>query len=93
MVDTKFLGLQIDNHVNLKNHIEQMLHKLSGTYYAIRSMVHISNINTLKSVYYTYIRSIIKYGIIFWGNFSNSGKIFTLKKKTVRIMNGAQHRT
>jgi len=29
-VNTKFLGLPIDNHINWKNHIEQMIPKLSG---------------------------------------------------------------
>jgi len=29
-------------------------------------MVCISNINTLKSIYYTYFHSVIKYGIIFF---------------------------
>ena len=53
-------------------------------------MVHISNINTLKSYYYAYIHSVIKYGIFFGGNSSNSGKISTLQKKIVRIMAGAQ---
>jgi len=46
-VNTKFLGLQIDNHVNWKNHTEEMIPKLSAACYAIRSMVHISNMNTL----------------------------------------------
>ena len=48
-VNTKFLGLQIDNHVNWKKCIEQMIPKLSGACYTIRSMVHTSNINTLPS--------------------------------------------
>jgi hypothetical protein len=56
-------------------------------------MSHISNINTLKSIYYAYFHSVTKYGIIFWSNSSNSGKIFMLQKKTVRIMAGAQPRT
>jgi len=33
---------------------------------------------------------VIKYGIVFWGNFSNSGRIFTLQKKIIRIIAGAQ---
>jgi len=45
-VNTKFLGLPIDNHINWKNHIEQMIPELSGACYAIRLMVHICNINT-----------------------------------------------
>jgi len=28
-VNTKFIGLQIDNHINWKNHIEQMISKLT----------------------------------------------------------------
>ena len=50
--NTKFLGLQIDNHITWKHHIEQMIPKLSGAYYAVRSMVRISNIiNALISIY------------------------------------------
>jgi hypothetical protein len=52
-------------------------------------MIHISNINTLKSIYYAYFHSIIEYTIIYLGNSSNSGKIFTLHKKIVRIVAGA----
>jgi hypothetical protein len=52
-------------------------------------MVHISNINTLKSIYLAYLHSITKYGIIFWGNSFNGRKIFTLPNKIVRIMAGA----
>ena len=61
--------------------------------HAIRSKEHISNINTLKSTYHTYFHSVIKYGIIFLGNSSNSGKTSTLQKKIIRIMAGAQPRT
>ena len=42
--------------------------------------------------YQPYFHSVIKYGIIFWSNSSNSGKIFTLKK-IIRLMVGAQPRT
>jgi hypothetical protein len=91
--NTKFLGLQIDNHLNRKNHIEQTIPKLSGACYAITFIVHICNINTLKSIYYAYVHSVIKYGIIFWGNSSNGGKTFTLQKKIIRLMADAQPRT
>jgi hypothetical protein len=66
-INTTFLGLQVDNHLIWKNHIDQMVPKLSGTCYAVRSMNHISNIDILKSIYFAYFHSIIKYGIIFGG--------------------------
>ena len=65
-VNTKLLGLQTDNHINWKHHIEQTIRKLSGACYAVRSMVHIRNTITLKSIYFVYFHSVIKYGII-WG--------------------------
>ena len=78
---TTFLHLQIDNDMNWKNHIVEMIPKLSAACYAIRLMVHTSN--TLKSIYYAYFHCIIKYGTVFWGNSFNSEKIFTLLKKKV----------
>ena len=52
MLSTKFLGLETDNHLKWNIHIEQMIPKLSAPCYAIRSVVHISNINIPKSIYY-----------------------------------------
>jgi hypothetical protein len=44
-VHTKFLGLQIDSHLNWKPHIDQLVPKLSGACYAVRSSLHVSNID------------------------------------------------
>jgi hypothetical protein len=85
-VNTKFLGLKIDKCINWKNCIEQMMPKSSAACYAIRLMVYISKINIIKSTYYVYFHSVRKYGIFLGGKSSKSGKIFTLKKKIVRIM-------
>jgi hypothetical protein len=88
-INTKFFGLQIDNHLNWKNHIDLMI--LNDTY-SIRSMSHIISTDTLKSIYFTYFHSIIKYGIIFGGNSPNSKMVFTLQNRTVRIIAGVKSR-
>jgi hypothetical protein len=75
-VNTKFLGLQIDNHINWKIHNEEMM---GGVCYTARSIVQISN--TLKSIYYAYFHSITEYGKTVWCNSTKSGKIFTYKTK------------
>jgi hypothetical protein len=85
-VHITFLGLQIDSHLNWKIHVDQLVPELSGACYAVRSLSHISNINTLKLIYFSYFHISLKYGIIFWGNSSDSKKAFTLQKKTVRII-------
>jgi hypothetical protein len=91
-VNTKFLGLKIDNHLYWKNDIDQTVPKLSGACYAIRSMSHVSNTVTLKVIYFAYFHSIMKYGIIFGGNSSSSKNVFTLQKKVIRIIAGVKPR-
>jgi hypothetical protein len=51
-VNTKFLGLQNYNHLNWKDHIDQLDPKLSGACYAVRSVLHISNAITVISIYF-----------------------------------------
>jgi len=73
--------MQTDTHLNCKDHIEEMIPKLSTACYAVRYTVRISNISTLKSVYFC----IFSFWIVL-GNCSNSGKIFTLQNQIGRIM-------
>jgi hypothetical protein len=84
----KFLGLQLDNHLTCKGHTDFLLHKLSIVCFLMRKLYYILNINGLKTVYYTYCHSLVKYGIIYWGNTSNSNKVFVLENKIIRIMMG-----
>jgi hypothetical protein len=56
-------------------------------------MFHIGNVNTRQSIYCAYFHSVIKVGILFWGNSSNIGKILTLAKKIVTTASGSQPRT
>jgi hypothetical protein len=68
----KFLGLQIYNHRYWTVHIDKLISKLSRLCYAVRSVFNISNTDTIKSVCFVYFRTIMKYGIIVWGNSSNT---------------------
>jgi hypothetical protein len=49
-VNKIFLCLQIDNHLNWTNHIDKRIPKLIGACYAVRSVLYVSNTDTLKSV-------------------------------------------
>jgi hypothetical protein len=91
-INTNFLGLQIDNHLNWKNHIDLMIPKVHKACCEMNSMSHISSIDTLKSIYFAYFHSIMKYGIKFQGNSPNSKMIFTLQKRTDRIISGVKFR-
>ena len=43
-------------------------------------------------IYFSSVRTIISYGIIFWGNSSYSNIIFKLQKRVIRIMMKARNR-
>jgi hypothetical protein len=89
-VNTQFLDLQTDNHLNWKNHNDQTIPKLSTACHAIRPMFDVSNTDTLWSIYFAYFYSMMKYGILFGGNLSNSKIIFNLQKRIDRIMASAK---
>jgi hypothetical protein len=68
-----------------------LLPRLEKACYAIRSMKPYSNVATLKMIY-QYFHSLVRYGIVFWGNSLETRKIFLLQKKTVRIIMGMKPR-
>jgi len=84
--ETKFLGLIIDETLSWNQHTDQIATKLCSACYVLRNVKHIVPQSTLRTIYYTYIHSILSYGIIFWGRSLNVKKLFILRKKIVRII-------
>ena len=82
-VNLKFLGIQIDSHLNSRNHTDQIIPKLCVACYMVRQMYHICNNDILRSLYLAYFHTTANYGIILWGISSYSRKIFTLQKRII----------
>jgi hypothetical protein len=74
----KFLGIEIDKSLNWKTHVKSLLPRLGKACFAIRNMKLCSNIATLRMIYYAYFHSLMRYGILFWGNSSEAKKNFLL---------------
>jgi hypothetical protein len=85
--------MQIDKHMNWKTHIGQITPKLSSACYEIACMYHLTNIDSLVMINYSYFHSILTLGIIFWGFSTDVKWVFRLQKKAVRIMMGVNSRT
>ena len=81
ITNIKFLGIMIGNTLMWKSHVEMIIPKLSVAFVVVRAIKPFMMLDTLKMVYHSYFHSIIKYGVIFWGNSSYSNSIFTLKKE------------
>jgi hypothetical protein len=80
-LSTKFLGLVIANSLSWKDHITQLIPKLSKACYVLRCIKAFMFQDALKTVYHSYFQSLISYRIIFCGNSSYSSHIFWLQKK------------
>jgi hypothetical protein len=74
--NTKFLGLIIDNTVSWKNHIDNLLSKVSSAGYAIRFLKPFMSPNNFGFIYFSYVHSMITYAIMFWGISPHSKSVF-----------------
>ena len=66
--------------------------KLNTMCFIIWTIQVIMSTETLRMVYFTYVHSIMSYGIIFWGNQPYSQKIFKIQKRVIRIITNARMR-
>ena len=65
-----------------------MTSKLNTACFVIHTIQAIMFLETLRMVYFAYIHSIIRYGIIFWGNL----RFLKYKKKVIRIITSSRPR-
>jgi hypothetical protein len=59
VLTTKFLGIQIDNNLNWKKHIEHIILNLNSAFFAMRTVTSLFKTDTLKLVYFAYLHSIM----------------------------------
>jgi hypothetical protein len=88
----KFWGMTIDTTLTWKHHIGELTSRLNKACYAIRLIKPFLSLDVLRSTYFSYVHSIISYGIIFWGNSFHSEEIFKIQKRIIRIiMNSSEN--
>jgi hypothetical protein len=68
----KFLGIIIESSLTWRKHIDYINSKLNSLGYMIRSLRPVLGLKMLKQIYFSYVHSVLNYGIIFWGNLSHS---------------------
>ncbi|KAG7308208.1 hypothetical protein JYU34_006878 [Plutella xylostella] len=82
----KFLGVQIDCHLNWKEQIDIICTKLYKFSYALYMLSKVVNQNTVLTAYHAYVVSTLRYGIIFWGNSTDRDRAFKAQKRCVRAI-------
>jgi hypothetical protein len=86
-----FLGLTLDKTLSWKTHTDQLRPKLNSASYVIRSLRSVISTKKLRTIYCSYVHSIIAYGIIFCGNSTYKNNIFKLQKGALRIIMNASN--
>jgi hypothetical protein len=80
-METRFLGLIIDDTLSWKQHTKQIVNKIAIACYALRNIKHIVSIETLRLIYFAQIHSVMSYGIIFWCGSISAHKVFIMQTK------------
>jgi len=83
----KFLGITIDEHLDWNTHTDKLCSSLKSSSYLFKNLVEYCDIETLKTVYHSYFKSKIKYGILSWGvtKKQNITSILKCQKRILRI--------
>jgi hypothetical protein len=76
----------LDHNVNWDFHVEKLVIKLSKLCFAIKTIKSFVNENIVKTMYFAYMHSSLKYGILFWGNVRNHKKVFKLQNRAIRLI-------
>ena len=89
--EAKFLGVVIDTNLNWKSHLVALSSKISrnaGILYRLRKIVPVQ---TLKSIYCSFVESHLIYCASVWGAVPHSRmtNVFAAQKKAVRALGGA----
>lgn len=82
----KFLGIYFDSTLTWGHHIDYITPRLSRTIYLLRRLTHCVKYDYVRTAYFAYFQSIIRYGLLLWGNCSRIEEVLLLQKKAVRIL-------
>jgi hypothetical protein len=76
-----------------KSHTHWLMSKLCSACYAIRAVKpYMMSQETIRMIYFSYVHSVMTYGIIFWDNSLHNIHIFGLQKKIITINTNSRGR-
>ena len=85
----KFLGIEVDENLNFKNHVGNICTKISKTVGLLFRLGHYLPMDALKTLYNSLIFPRLDYGLIVWHGCPQGcrDRIFVLQKKAIRAIN------
>lgn len=90
----RFLGLEVDEYLSWKDHINILCSKLSSSIYILRRLKSTLPIWTKRLLYMSFVNSYLNYGILLWGPMASAkdfGRLFIMQKKSLRLIQNARY--
>jgi hypothetical protein len=90
-ISVNFLGVNFDEKLSWKVHINSIEKKISKSIGMIYRVKPLLNFKSLKSLYFSFIHSYLTYGNIVWAstNYTKLKKLYSKQKHAVRIIFGS----
>lgn len=84
----KYLGILIDENFTWKEHINYVTSKIRKLIFKFYELRNILPLQTLKTVYFALIESVINYGLVVWGNAGRTSmfKLEVAQKWVIKVM-------
>lgn len=86
--EARFLGIKIDSKLTWNPHIEEICLKLNKSAYALFQLSKKVNTQTLLIAYHGLVASVLRFGVIFWGQSTERETVFKAQKRCIRSMCG-----
>lgn len=87
----KFLGVIVDERLTWKNHVDYIAAKMCTLAYQLRTLRYHASEKTCLTAYKSYVQSVMRYGLIFWGNSVDLPRILILQKRCIRNIFGMKN--
>lgn len=84
----RFLGILLDENCDWKLHVDMVCKKLNRFVYALKQLRNTANENSALLAYHGYVNSVLRYGLLLWGNSTHIVKAFLTQKKCIRAICG-----
>jgi hypothetical protein len=77
----------------MEYHIEEIIPKSNKACFAIRPVRPYLSYEVVSIMCFAYFHSIMSYGIIFWGNWSQNNSIFKIQTRTIKgnVIQAVEH--
>ena len=91
---TKYLGINIDQHLSWETQLDAVAKKLRKANGIISKLRHFLPLKTMVQVYHALFQSHVNYGLQIWAqNLPQNNRIHSLQKSAIRLMTFSQPQT